>query len=174
MKKITFAFLLTAMAGIFQFVNAQNIAHINSLELLSIMPEKKAADDQLKTLADQKKAELKKQEDAFTAKYQKIQNDLKGKSPADLEKMKDQLQKYEEDFQKDQQSLASLRETAAKELDQKQGDLYDPIMKKAQDAIDAVAKDKGYLYIFDTSQPSLLYAQGPNILTDVKAKLGLK
>ena len=174
MKKITLVFLLTACVGAFQFIKAQNVAHVNSMELLSLMPEKKTADDQLKTLADQKKAEIKKQEESFTAKYEKIQKDLQGKSQADLEKMKDQLQKYEEDFQKDQQSLAALREEAAKALDKKQADLYEPIMKKAQDAIDSVAKAKGYLYVFDTSQPSLLYAEGPNILNDVKAKLGIK
>lgn len=88
--------------------------------------------------------------------------------------MKDQLQKYEEDFQKDQRSLAALRETAAKELEQKQEALYEPITKKAQEAINAVAKEKGYLYVFDAAQPTLLYAAGPNILNDVKSKLGLK
>ncbi|PQL95454.1 OmpH family outer membrane protein [Apibacter adventoris] len=174
MKKITLAVLLTTFISVLQFVKAQNIAHINSLELLSLMPEKKAADDQLKTLADQKKSEIKKQEEDFTAKYEKIQKDLQSKSQADLEKMKSQLQKYEEDFQKDQQSLAALRETAAKELEQKQDNLYAPITKKAQEAINAVAKEKGYIYIFDTAQPTLLYAEGPNILNDVKTKLGLK
>lgn len=174
MKKITVALLLTAFIGVLQFAKAQNIAHINSFELLSLMPEKKAADDQLKTLTDQKKAEIKKQEDAFSAKYEKIQKDLQGKSQAELDKMKDQLQKYEEDFQKDQRSLAALRETAAKELEQKQETLYNPITKKAQEAINAVAKEKGYLYVFDAAQPTLLYAAGPNILDDVKAKLGLK
>ncbi|MDR1876747.1 MAG: OmpH family outer membrane protein [Flavobacteriaceae bacterium] len=174
MKKITGVFLLVVLVGVFQFAKAQNVAHINSMELLSLMPEKISADDQLKTLADQKRAEIRKQEESFTAKYEKIQKDLKGKSQADLDKIKDQIEKYEEDFQKDQQSLVSLREEASKALDQKQGDLYEPIMKKAQDAINAVAKEKGYLYIFDTSQPSLLYAEGPNILNDVKAKLGLK
>ncbi len=174
MKKITFVFLLTAMVGVFQFAKAQNIAHINVIELLNAMPEKKTADDQLKALADQKRAELKKQEDAFTAKYQKIQDDLKTKSPSELEKMKDQIQKYQEDAQKDNESLLALRETAAKELDQKQEALYEPIMKKAQEAVNTAAKEKGYLYVFDSSQPGLVYAQGPDILNDVKAKLGLK
>ncbi|MDR2122509.1 MAG: OmpH family outer membrane protein [Flavobacteriaceae bacterium] len=175
MKKITLVFLLSAFVGVSQLVKAQNrVAHINSLELLSLLPEKQSADDQLKTLKDQKVAELKKQEETFTAKYENIQKDLQGKSQEELAKMKDQIQKYEEDFQKDQQSLVALREEAGKALDEKQRDLYDPIMKKAQDAINEVAKEKGYLYILDTSQPSLLYADGPNILNDVKAKLGVK
>ncbi|MGM5631547.1 OmpH family outer membrane protein [Apibacter raozihei] len=171
MKKITFVFLLTVFAGVFQLAKAQNIAHLNSIELLNLMPEKKSADDQLKTLADQKKAELKKQEDAFTAKYQKIQDEIAKKPQAEQEK---EFQKYQEEFQKDNQNLLALRETAAKELEKKQDDLYDPITKKAQNAVNDVAKAKGYLYVFDTSQPSLIYAAGPNILDEVKAKLGLK
>ena len=174
MKKITLVFLLTAFIGVFQFAKAQNIAHLNSMELLDAMPEKKTADAQLKTLADQKKSELKKQEDDFTAKYQKLEEKYKGKSQAELEKLQPELQKIQDEIQKDQQSLMALREAAGKELEQKQEALYDPITKKAQEAVNAVAKEKGYLYVFDTSQPSLIYAAGPNIIGDVKTKLGIK
>ncbi|TWP28751.1 OmpH family outer membrane protein [Apibacter muscae] len=178
MKKITLVVMLSAFVGIFQLAKAQTgdaskIAYINSMELLNSMPEKKAADEQLKKLADQKKEGIKKQEEALAAKYNKIQEDLSKKSQTELDSMKDQLQKYEQELQTDQQNLATLREDAANALDKKQAELYDPIMKKAQEAVDAVAKEKGYLYVFDTSQPSLIYAAGPNILASVKAKLGL-
>lgn len=48
-------------------------------------------------------------------------------------------------------------------------------MKKAEDAVKAVAKEKGYAYVLDITQPGVVYFDGGiNILGDVKAKLGLK
>ena len=48
--------------------------------------------------------------------------------------------------------------------------------KNAQDAINAVAKEKGYSYIFDsTPGGTLIFAQeSDDILPLVKAKLGIK
>jgi len=49
-----------------------------------------------------------------------------------------------------------------------------PIIEKARKAIDAVATEKGYTYIFDNSSGVLLFAKdSENIAADVKAKLGL-
>ena len=49
-----------------------------------------------------------------------------------------------------------------------------PIIEKARKAIDEVAVDKSYTYIFDNSQGLLLYAKdSEDVMTDEKAKLGL-
>jgi outer membrane protein len=53
--------------------------------------------------------------------------------------------------------------------------LYSPIIKKAEDAINAIAKEKGYSYIFDTSVGAVLFAQeSDDVMSLVKAKLSLK
>ena len=52
--------------------------------------------------------------------------------------------------------------------------LFTPVLKKAQDAIDRVAKAHGYIYVFDTSIGSLVYindAQSENLLPLCKADL---
>jgi outer membrane protein len=50
-----------------------------------------------------------------------------------------------------------------------------PITEKADVAIQAVAKEKGYSYIFDANAGGIIYAlPTDNILQDVKNKLGIK
>jgi outer membrane protein len=54
--------------------------------------------------------------------------------------------------------------------------LIQPVMEKARKAIEAVAKEKGLLYVFDMSQGNPVYAseESLDILPLVKARLGLK
>jgi outer membrane protein len=60
-------------------------------------------------------------------------------------------------------------------MQKKKEELYSPIIKKAEDAINQIAKEKSYSYIFDTSVGAVLFAQdSDDILPIVKTKLGLK
>jgi outer membrane protein len=60
-------------------------------------------------------------------------------------------------------------------MQKKKEELYSPIIKKAEDAINAIAKEKGYSYIFDTSVGAVLFAQeSDDVMALVKAKLSLK
>jgi outer membrane protein len=53
--------------------------------------------------------------------------------------------------------------------------LLQPLLDKAKNAINAVARENGYTYIFDVGTGAVLfYEKGDNILPLVKAKLGLK
>ncbi|MBL0342412.1 MAG: OmpH family outer membrane protein [Bacteroidetes bacterium] len=57
----------------------------------------------------------------------------------------------------------------------KKEEIYSPIIKKAEDAIKGIAKEKLYSYIFDTSVGVVLFAQdSDDIMPLVKARLGLK
>jgi len=174
MKKITLTFFLAAFLGFAQLSHAQNLAHINTTELIQSMPEFTKADNVLKTLSDQKAADLKKQEDALKTKYDNFMNTYKGKSDAELQKLESQIQAKQAELQKEGQALDEARQAAAKDLQQKQNELLEPIFKKAQDAINAVAKAKGFLYVFDSSQSAVVYVGGPDIMSDVKANLGIK
>jgi outer membrane protein len=61
-------------------------------------------------------------------------------------------------------------------MQQRQVRLMQPIMDKARNAIDAVAKEKGLLYVFDISQGNPVYTspESLDLLPLVKAKLGLQ
>lgn len=178
MKKITLILMFGAFFAASQFVNAQKLAHINSLQLLDAMPEREKADTDLKALQDQKLSAISTMEKDIQSKYQKLfddlQNKAKGKSDAELEKMQPEAKKLQDDYQGEQKKLADLKESAAKELQAKQEELYKPIFQKAQDAINKVAKAKGYEYVLDSSTNAVLYLGGPDLLAEVKTELGLK
>ena len=86
--------------------------------------------------------------------------------------LKDAKVKEIQDLQK---RIEEFQQKAGDDFEKKRGELYDPILKKAEDAVKAVAKEKGYAYVFDTTQPGLVYFDGGiNIMAEVKTKLGLK
>ena len=74
-----------------------------------------------------------------------------------------------------EQRIQDFQDSAQQSLQKKKEEIYTPIIKKAEDAIKGIAKEKGYSYIFDTSVGVVLFAQeSDDILPQVKTKLGLK
>ena len=71
--------------------------------------------------------------------------------------------------------IQDFQESAQTSLQKKKEEIYTPIIKKAEDAIKGIAKEKGYSYIFDTSVGVVLFAQeSDDIMPMVKTKLGIK
>lgn len=74
-----------------------------------------------------------------------------------------------------QSQIKSFRKSAQEELSKKQAALLEPIQKKAKDAIQAVAKEKGYKYILNYNENNILYAESSDdIMPLVKQKLGIR
>ena len=86
-----------------------------------------------------------------------------------------QLETMAKGFQADFDKMYAEYTNLATKYQKKRSDLYNPIFKKAQDAIDAVAKEKGLIYVFDSSKGVIIYdGGGVDVLPDVKKKLGLQ
>ena len=62
------------------------------------------------------------------------------------------------------------------QLQQKQGELLQPVFDKAEKAIEEVAKEQGLMYVFDIGTKVVLYksAQSVDVLPLVKTKLGIQ
>ena len=76
----------------------------------------------------------------------------------------------ENKFSDYQANLNSM--TATQDLQNKESELTEPIISKARDAVEAVAKENGYTYVFNSTEGLLLYAQPSDDIMDmVKAKL---
>jgi outer membrane protein len=164
--------LLIAFITLFGLsVNAQQkLGYLNSLELLSLMPEIKPADAQLEKYAKDLDAAYTKMLTEYQNKVTKFQKEAEQGLITDINKeikIKEiqDMEKRITDFEdKIEEKMMTKRET-----------LYEPILEKADVAIKAVAKEKGYAYIFDTSSGALLFANdADNVLSFVKAKLGIK
>ncbi|VXB15820.1 conserved exported hypothetical protein [Flavobacterium sp. 9AF] len=148
-------------------VSAQSkLAHIDVKELMTNMPEMKAAQSQLKTIQETYDKEYKGMVQEYQTKLQKYEQEAPTAGEAVNETRSKEMQGMGQRIQEFQQS-------ASKQLQQKELDLLKPIMEKAQAAIKKVATAKGFDYVIDATEGSgLLVANGPNILADVKKELG--
>ena len=160
--------MLVLSAGIVSNVYAQTkIGHLNSTELLSGLIDWQNAQKELETFATKKREALEQQSKVLVDDYNKlVEQDSKGLLPP-AEK-----QRKADDFQKHQTDLEQQQQLAQQEVLKKEQDLTDPIRKKVTDAIAAVAKEKGYNYVIDTSLGVTLF-ENPNddITPFVKDKL---
>ena len=63
--------------------------------------------------------------------------------------------------------------TIQNDLAQMEQQLLAPMIERVRDAIEAVGKEQGFTYIFDTSTGVTLYNGGEDVTDLVKTKLGM-
>ncbi|MBO7488939.1 MAG: OmpH family outer membrane protein [Bacteroidales bacterium] len=170
MKK-SFVLFLVAMFAFGTATFAQKsvkLGHINSADLMQIMPGKDSAQSAFE-------AEVKLLEGELTAMQEELQ-----KKYTDYQERKAQMTELirttkEQELNDLNQRIQSYQQSAQQKLQEKEKELLQPIIDRAKQAISDVAKENGYTYIFDTSAGTLLYQQdSDDILPLVKKKLGLK
>lgn len=163
-----FAIMLVGSVTVF----AQEVGHINPYALIQAMPERVAADAELKTLYERHEAEIKKQEDALQKLVTDTQKEMEGKTEEQMKALAPQLQAKQQEYQTNLQKLQTYQQAAQKEVADKEEALMKPINEKAQNAINKVAAAKGLKYVLDAS--IVLYANGIDLLPEVKKELGIK
>ena len=168
MKKFfTVALFLAGFLSVATLAEAQiKIGYISSQDLLSVMPETKKADSSLQQL----RAAL-------------IQNaqDKEAKLNADIDKFNKDSANYSEavktvkrqELQKTYQELAGEEQRINEQLQQKQQELITPIQKKANEAVQATAKENGFTYVFE-KDVLIVAPSGDDLLPLVAKKLGIK
>lgn len=168
MKK--FILLAACAVALFAKVNAQTlkIGHINSQELLSLMPEVKKADADLKVYAKSFEDQL----ETMSKEYQKKMGDYQASEKTMTDAVKEVKQKEITDLGA---RIESTQKSAEEKVVTKKQELFKPILDKAEKAIKDVAKEKALDYVFDVSTGSVLVTRdADNMLPAVKAKLGIQ
>jgi outer membrane protein len=165
LKSLLIAALL--FAGASQSVQAQaKVAHINVSDLMTAMPDMKAAQAQIDKVTKTYDTEYNTMVEEFRKKvgqYEKEASTVKDDVNETRSKEVQDMQKRIQDYQ----------QNASKELQTKQEAIFKPILEKSRAAIQKVAKAKGYQYVLDASTGSgVLLADGPDLLADVKKELG--
>lgn len=164
---LTFAFalLLSIPAS---FAQHAKLGHINTSQLVLLLPEMKVADSTLQKFSASLEAQLK----VMFSEYQSKVSDFKASEATMAEPVRQTKAKEVEDLE---QRIRQFQEDAETSVQKKEQELLAPISKKVEEAIKSVAKEKGYAYIFDMSRGSVIYAQdSDDIMPMVKTKLGLK
>lgn len=150
-------------------VKAQTLkfAHIDSQALIQSMPETETA-----------RAQIEKEADGLENQMASLRKEYDGKL-TELSNKQDSLteivyQAKIEDLQNLQQRIESFNSSATQRLQQKQNQLMQPILAKANETIQSVAQEQGVIYVFDSN--ALLYVsdQSINLLPLVKSKLGIQ
>ncbi|MBJ05012.1 MAG: hypothetical protein CMP65_03830 [Flavobacteriales bacterium] len=160
-----FLFLSINYIGLSQ----QLFGHINSQEIISIMPE--AATAQL--ALQQELEDLQEQGKIMAEEYESQLKDFQINQENMSEAIRNDKLKSLQDLE---ERITLFQQSAQQSIQLKEAELFEPILTKIQNAIDEVAKDKGYAYVFDIggNAGGLVYKNDSYDMTNlVKSKLNL-
>lgn len=148
-------------------VFGQKLGHINSNELLLAMPERTSVENNIKTYAQDLESQLGTMTKEYQAKVQRYQSNEATMTDAIKQDKIKEITNLEE-------RISEFQQSAQKDLQTKEETLLKPIIDKAKKAIEDVAKENNYTYIFDAGVGVLLYQkESDDIMPLVKKKLGL-
>jgi outer membrane protein len=168
LKKIA---LLAVIAALPLGAMAQKFAHMNSTEIIMAMPEYTKVMTDMETMQKQYRDEIQRSQEELNRKFMELQQQL------------DSLPKnIAERRQKELNDIAVRNEQFQQDADQNLQKSYQeamtPVQKKLNDAIQAVGKAEGVIYIFDMGGASrpILYvgAESIDLTPKIKAQLGIK
>lgn len=144
------------------------LGHINSNELMQIMPGRDSAQSVLEKEVSDLEQTLKSMQEELEKRYNEYQAGQAGWS--DLIK-----QTKQSELQDMSARIEQFQKNAQQQLQTREAEVLKPIIDRAKKAIEDVAKENGYTYIFDAGVGTLLYSQdSDDIMPMVKKKLGLK
>ncbi|MDG1283681.1 MAG: OmpH family outer membrane protein [Flavobacteriales bacterium] len=165
MKKITFLFLISLIT--LSAFSQNKFGYIDSQELLMLMPERKNAESEVQNFAKSLESQLA----AMTAEYQESVQDYQSNEASYTDLIK---QDKIAEITGLEQRIQAFQQNAQQSLQKKEQELLEPILSKARSAIEEVAVEGNFTYIFDKSVGSILYAkESENVLSLVKKKLKL-
>ncbi|MDD2584316.1 MAG: OmpH family outer membrane protein [Bacteroidales bacterium] len=144
-KILLILFVLASSTGVAQDLK---FGHINSQELIALMPERDSALVKLEAHAAELETELQALQTEFQVKYNEYNQKQATWVAAVLESKTKELQELDGRIQQYQQ-------TASQEYQQLQQALFAPVLKRANDVIQKIGKEKGLVYIFDLSTGSI-------------------
>ncbi|MEZ5084032.1 MAG: OmpH family outer membrane protein [Bacteroidales bacterium] len=170
MKKLTILLLLTI--GIMVTINSQaqtkiKLGHIDFATLYQMMPG-----------LDSVRLEFEKYNKSIQEQFAAMQTELENKFMDYQSKtgsMSEIIRSTKEAEINDlKERMDAFEVTATEDLQEKEMELTAPIIEKAKKAVEEVAKENSYTYIFNSTEGLLLYADPvDNIMDKVKAKLGI-
>jgi len=149
----------------------QKLAYVDSEELLMGLSEMKVAEQTFQTIQKQKQAELEKMHTGLSLKIADYEAKYKTLSEANKDVLEKELKGLVSEIENLQKRLDETSLKYQQELPAQQEKLYAPILQKAQGAIKQLAKEKGYAYVLDISQPGVLYFSGDDLTPELTQRL---
>lgn len=123
---------------------AQKFAHVNSQELVQLCPEADKARATITTASKEAQETYQTMVDELNSKYSQYQQKGSTWTAAIRESKEKELTDI-------QQRIQEFSQTVQAELQQSEQELYAPIYEKVNTTIQNLAKEGGYIYVFDRS-----------------------
>ena len=168
MKKfITLSLMIIGISGLSTTTYAQGkIGYVSADEIIVLMPEAAKVDTQLNQFQQSLYQNAQDKQTAFNEAVAKFYKDSATMNPSLKEVKRTELQKQVSE-------LSGAEQQIQQQFEQKRQELSLPIQRKLQAAIQDVAKENGYSYIFP-KEALLVAPPGDDVAALVKKKLGLK
>ena len=163
---LTLAFLV--LLGL--HLNAQKYRYVNSSQLLVNLPEVKTADSQLEAYQKQLITKGEEMVKSFETEYRAYLAKVDSGELSQID-----MQQKEGKLAQDQQAIQAYEVQVQNDIAAKKQELYQPILSRVQEVVDAYGKEQGYSMIFDASIGGILFADTADDLMPVlKTKLGIQ
>ena len=168
-KLLSISLLMIILLGSAQLLaqTEQKLGHINTSELLRMMPGREEARQELERYAQELEETFAAMQQEFTTKYQDYLENQESFSQIVRQSRERELQSLNE-------RIMEFQESAQIDLMEQEERLLNPIIEQARNAINKVGREHGFTYILDSSGGSVLFFEGgEDIMPLVRAELGL-
>lgn len=165
-KRIILAVLLTM--PIIAFAQSFKVGKVDQKAIFEAMPEKAAAEAQIKELSDQYQKEYSLLRAEYNRKYADFQAlAIDNKTPGTIK------ERRMRELQENNEKIELFMQNTADDLKKKEAELIDPLKKRIADAIKAVGDEGGYIVILDVNDPKVAYMSSAfeDVTSLVEAKL---
>lgn len=168
MKKITSILLVTFSCLTCTIFAQDKFGHIHSEQLLMIMPETADAEKAIQEYSQMLETQLQ----AMYGEYQTKAGEFQTNEGLMTDIVKEAKIKEIQDLEL---RIQQFQQTSQESIQQKRNEVLSPLLERAQNAINEVANEQNYTYIFDISLGSIVYGEeSRDIMPLVKSKLGIE
>lgn len=171
MKKIIYSIFIVLVLFTSNIVaqSAQQIAFVNSKDILAVMPERIDASNELDDLNKKYKAELNVMQNDYNKKYSDFISYQNSMAESIRLRRMQELTELEN-------SINQFMTVAQEDIQNKETELLTPLRQKVKDTIYRIGVEYGFICIYDLANPTIAFVtpQATDITPLVKQKLGIK
>ena len=147
--------------------SAQKIGHINSQEIMAVMPETKQMSQRLDSLQSAYETQLAHMQEEFNKKVAEFQQQQATMTAGVRDFRQQELAEME-------QRMQMFYQTIQKDLQTKQVEYLQPVQTKLLEAINKIAAAQGCTYVVDRATVLYVGADALDLTSAVRAELGIK
>ena len=147
--------------------SAQKLGHINSQEIMAVMPETKQMSQRLDSLQSAYETQLANMQEEFNKKVAEFQQQQATMTAGVREFRQQELAEME-------QRMQMFYQTIQKDLQTKQVEYLQPVQTKLLEAINKIAAAQGCTYVVDRATVLYVGADALDLTSAVRAELGIK